>query len=101
MPDPTPPRLQRVTVLGATGSIGMSTLDVLARHPDRFEAFALTAQVQVERLFELCLRFSPRFAVLVDSAAASDLRQRLKAAGSATEVLAGAGALVEVAAHPD
>uniref|UniRef100_A0ABX1N6K8 1-deoxy-D-xylulose 5-phosphate reductoisomerase n=1 Tax=Aromatoleum buckelii TaxID=200254 RepID=A0ABX1N6K8_9RHOO len=101
MPDPTPPRLQRVTVLGATGSIGMSTLDVLARHPDRFEAFALTAQIQVERLFELCLRFSPRFAVLVDSAAASDLRQRLKAAGSQTEVLAGAAALVDVAAHPD
>jgi len=98
MPEPI---LQRITVLGATGSIGMSTLDVIARHPDRFQAFALTAHVQVERLFALCLRFSPRYAVLTDPAAAAELANRLKAEGSRTKVLAGAAALVEVAAHPD
>jgi 1-deoxy-D-xylulose-5-phosphate reductoisomerase len=94
-------RPQRITLLGATGSIGASTLDVIARHPARFEAFALTAHVQVERLFELSLRFAPRYAVLTDAAAASELRRRLAAEGSRTEVLSGAAALLEVAAHPD
>ena len=98
MPEPT---LQRITVLGATGSIGMSTLDVIARHPDRFEAFALTAHVQVDRLFALCMRFSPRYAVMTDSAAADELSYRLKVEGRATQVLSGADALSEVAAHPD
>lgn len=92
---------QRVTVLGATGSIGMSTLDVIARHPDRFEAFALTAQVQVERMFELCVRFAPRFAVMGSAEAASILRGCLESKGVATEVLWGAQALVDVAAHPE
>jgi len=95
------PLLQRVTVLGATGSIGMSTLDVIARHPNRFEAFALTANVQVDRLFDLCMRFSPRFAVLTDPASADELSHRLKMEGSRTDVLSGASALVEVAAHPE
>ncbi|WP_332675330.1 1-deoxy-D-xylulose-5-phosphate reductoisomerase [Aromatoleum sp.] len=95
------PLLQRVTVLGATGSIGMSTLDVIARHPDRFEAFALSANVQVERLFDLCMRFSPRFAVLTDPTAADELSHRLKMEGSRTAILSGASALVEVAAHPE
>lgn len=95
------PLLQRVTVLGATGSIGMSTLDVIARHPDRFEAFALTANVQVDRLFDLCMRFSPRFAVLTDPSEVDRLSHRLKMEGSRTAVLSGAAALVEVAAHPD
>lgn len=63
MPDPAP---QRLTVLGATGSIGQSTLDVVARHPDRFEVFALSAQRQDDKLLEQCLRFSPRFAVMGD-----------------------------------
>ena len=98
MPDSTP---QCVTVLGATGSIGISTLDVIARHPDRFKVFALTAHGQVDRLFGLCLRFSPCYAVLVDPRGASDLRQRLEAHGCATQVLAGAAALVDVATHAD
>jgi len=92
---------QRVTVLGATGSIGMSTLDVIARHPARFQAFALTAQVQVERMFELCVRFAPRYAVMVDMVAASELREKLRAHGGVTEVLAGAEALSMVATHED
>ncbi|NMG75017.1 1-deoxy-D-xylulose-5-phosphate reductoisomerase [Aromatoleum diolicum] len=92
---------QRITVLGATGSIGMSTLDVIARHPDRFQAFALTAQVQVERMFELCVRFAPRYAVMVNLAAASELREKLRAHGGVTEVLAGADALSMVATHDE
>ncbi|MBC9071637.1 1-deoxy-D-xylulose-5-phosphate reductoisomerase [Thauera sp. CAU 1555] len=93
--------VQRLTVLGATGSIGMSTLDVAERHPDRFEIFALTAHRQIDALFEQCLRFSPRFAVLGDDNAAGLLRSRLREAGSSVEVLAGSRALAEVAEHPE
>ena len=93
--------MQRISVLGATGSIGASTLDVIARHPERFEAFALTAQVQVERMEALCLRFRPRFAVMGDAAAAQDLRMRLARHGVATEVMAGGEALCAVTAHPE
>ncbi len=95
------PRLQRITVLGATGSIGCSTLDVVARHPGRFEVFALSAQRQADKLFEQCLAHRPRYAVLGEVAAADRLQARLRAAGSDTEVLAGAAALETVAAHPE
>ncbi len=93
--------IQNVAILGATGSIGRSTLDVIARHPDRFRAFALTAHTQAGELFELALRHRPRFVVLGDEAQARDLRGRLAAAGSTVEVLAGAEALAAVAAHPE
>jgi 1-deoxy-D-xylulose-5-phosphate reductoisomerase len=93
--------LQQIVVLGATGSIGTSTLDVVARHPERFSLFALTAHAQHERMHEHCLRFAPRYAVLVDPAAAAALKRSLAAVGSRTEVLCGAEALVEVAAHPE
>ncbi|NMG00856.1 1-deoxy-D-xylulose-5-phosphate reductoisomerase [Aromatoleum toluolicum] len=93
--------IQRVTVLGATGSIGMSTLDVIARHPDRFEAFALTAQDSVDRMVELCVRFSPRFAVMVNPVAAASLRERLQGAGVKTCVRDGAKALIDVACHEE
>ncbi|MBF0217994.1 MAG: 1-deoxy-D-xylulose-5-phosphate reductoisomerase [Gammaproteobacteria bacterium] len=90
---------QQITVLGSTGSIGVSTLDVIARHPDRFRVFALTAQRQVERLLAQAIQFHPRYLVMVETQAAADLRQRLAAAGLADiEVLSGAAALVEVAA---
>ncbi|MBS0545181.1 MAG: 1-deoxy-D-xylulose-5-phosphate reductoisomerase [Proteobacteria bacterium] len=92
---------QRITVLGATGSIGLSTLDVIARHPERFSVFALTAQRQAERLFAQCLQFSPRYAVLGDDKGASALQRELTAAGSRTEVLTGVDALEYVSAHPD
>ena len=91
----TAPR--RVAILGATGSIGASTLDVLARHPDRYQVVALTANNQADRLFELCRRFRPEHAVLRDPAAAADLRERLRRAGVATEVGAGAEAIRAVA----
>ncbi len=92
---------QRLLLLGATGSIGISTLDVVARHPDRFEVFALTAQRRTSELEAQCLRWKPRYAALEDVAAANDLRQRLRAQGVGTEVLAGAAALCELAAHPE
>jgi 1-deoxy-D-xylulose-5-phosphate reductoisomerase len=90
-----------LTILGATGSIGVSTLDVIARHPERFRVVALTAHRQVDRLFEQCRQFSPAFAVVADDASAQDLRQRLAACGSRTEVLCGAAALETVAALPE
>ena len=95
------PRRQRVCILGSTGSIGTSTLDVIALHPDTFEVFALTGQRRVDELFAQILRWRPRYAALPDVAAANELGARVKAAGLATEVLAGAKALEELAAHPD
>jgi 1-deoxy-D-xylulose-5-phosphate reductoisomerase len=92
---------QRLVVLGATGSIGVNTLDVVARHPERFEIFALTAQRRADVLEQQCLRFKPRYAALGDAAAANELQRRLRAQGVATEVMSGPGALVELAAHPD
>lgn len=90
--------VRAVTVLGATGSIGCNTLDVLRGHRDRFSVFALTAHRQVERLHAQCLEFAPRYAVMTDAAAARELMQRL-GPGSATEVLSGADALEFVAGH--
>ena len=92
---------QRLVILGATGSIGVSTLDVVARHPQRFEVFALTAHSRSTELEAQCVRWKPRYAALGDAAAANDLRQRLRAHGVATEVLAGQAALCELAAHED
>ncbi|MEQ1682987.1 MAG: 1-deoxy-D-xylulose-5-phosphate reductoisomerase [Burkholderiaceae bacterium] len=92
---------QRVCILGATGSVGTSTLDVIGRHPERFEVFALTAHSRVDELFQQCVTWKPRFAVLPEAAQARALRDRLQAQGVATEVLAGPEALCELAAHPD
>ena len=93
------PAMRTLTVLGATGSIGLSTLDVVARHPQRYRVFALSAHRQVDALAELCRRHAPRFAVLGDAGAAAALRTRLAGAAPATEVLHGEAALAEVAAH--
>ncbi len=92
--------LQRIAILGATGSIGASTLDVVARHPDRFEVFALSAARQVEPMVAQCARFRPRYAVMAQPEAARALGDRLAAEGIATEVLAGPQALDTIAAHP-
>ena len=91
----------RITVLGSTGSIGTNTLDVVARHPARFEVFALSASRQVDLLFEQCVRFQPRFAVMVQPEHARALKDRLQAHGLRTEVLAGPAALDEVACAPE
>ncbi|HEX6705475.1 MAG TPA: 1-deoxy-D-xylulose-5-phosphate reductoisomerase [Albitalea sp.] len=93
--------VQRVCILGSTGSVGVSTLDVLARHPQRFEVVALTAHSRIDDLFAQCLQWRPRFAAVSDPQQAQQLRQRLRDAHCATEVLVGAGALCELAAHPD
>ena len=87
---------QVVTVLGATGSIGCSTLDVLAQHPEQFEVFALTGHRQTELLAKQCAQFSPKFAVVLEQDSAEDLRQRLKQNNCATEVLVGVQALCDV-----
>ncbi|WP_310389518.1 1-deoxy-D-xylulose-5-phosphate reductoisomerase [Roseateles sp.] len=94
-------RLQRITVLGSTGSIGVNTLDVLARHPERYEVFALSAMSRVDALFAQCLQWRPRFAVMPDHALAQELRLKLREQGSKTEVLDGAESLADIAAHPD
>ena len=91
--------IRNVAVLGATGSIGLNTLDVIARHPDRFRAFALSAATKVEELAVLCERHAPRYAVMTDAAAAGRLRDRLKARCPQTEVLAGEAALESIASH--
>ena len=89
--------VHRITVLGATGSIGMSTLDVIARHPQRYQVHALSANRQWERLFEQCKQFQPRYAVLLDVAAAEQLQVKLKQHGLPTEVLQGLAALEQIA----
>ncbi len=92
---------QRVCVLGSTGSIGVNTLDVISRHPERYEVVALSAMSRVDELLAQCLAWRPRFAVMPDREAAARLRARLREAGSATEVLDGAYKLADIAAHPD
>ena len=93
--------IRQITVLGSTGSIGESTLDVIARHPDRFQAFALTANHSVEKMLAQCQRFQPRFAVMLDTASAGELADAIKAAGIRTEVLAGIESLEKVASLPE
>ena len=93
--------IRQVTVLGATGSIGLSTLDVIARHPERYRAFALTGHSRLAELERLCLLHRPRYAVVADEPAALQLRAALRGAGLDTEVLAGAAGLCAVAAHPE
>jgi 1-deoxy-D-xylulose-5-phosphate reductoisomerase len=88
-------------VLGATGSIGLSTLDVIARHPQRYRVFALTAFSRIAELRVLCQAHRPRYAVVADEAQARLLREQLASDGLDTRVLAGEGGLSEVAAHPD
>jgi 1-deoxy-D-xylulose-5-phosphate reductoisomerase len=88
-----------VAVLGATGSVGTSTLDVLARHPDRYRVVALTAQRSTAKLFEQCRMHRPELAVMVDPAAALELETALRAAQLPTQVLAGEQALADIAGH--
>ena len=93
--------LKALTILGSTGSIGVSTLDVVQRHPERFKVFALTANHNVESLFEQCLACQPRYAVMLNEQAAELLARRLKTVDCVTEVLAGKAALEQVAAAPE
>jgi 1-deoxy-D-xylulose-5-phosphate reductoisomerase len=92
---------QKICILGATGSIGTSTLDVMALHPQRFEAFALTSWHRVDELTAQCLQWKPRFAAVANEQQAARLRDALSAAKLRTEVLVGPRALCELAAHPE
>jgi 1-deoxy-D-xylulose-5-phosphate reductoisomerase len=92
--------MKTVTILGATGSIGTSALDVIARHPDRYRVHALTAQSNVEALADLARRFRPEVAVIGDPALEAALHTALHARGATTRVAAGRAALVDVARAP-
>ncbi len=91
----------QITILGATGSIGLSTLDVIARHPGRYQAFALTAFNRIAELRELCRLHRPRYAVVASSDQARVLQDQLISDDLQTRVLVGEGGLSEVAAHPE
>ena len=93
--------MRRIAILGSTGSIGVSALDVIARHPQRYAVAALAANVRWELLLEQCLQFKPRVAALLDAAAADALRGALRTAGSDTEVWSGQEGVARMAAQDD
>jgi 1-deoxy-D-xylulose-5-phosphate reductoisomerase len=93
-------KIQNITVLGSTGTIGMNTLDVISRHLGKFRIVALTANCQVERLFEQCRQFKPEFAVMLDADSAEVLRGKITQMGLDIEVLSGIEALERVASLP-
>jgi 1-deoxy-D-xylulose-5-phosphate reductoisomerase len=94
-------RPRQITVLGATGSIGLSTLDVIARHPERYQVFALSGFTRLSELFALCVRHVPQYAVVPQAEAARSLQDDLRAAGLPTRVLVGEEGLCQVAAAPE
>jgi len=96
-----PSEIQRVSILGSTGSIGVNTLDVIRMHPERYVVFALSAYSKVELMTAQCLAFRPRFAVMVSEWHGRELKRILAHSGSSTEVLWGAEALKVIAAHED
>ena len=87
---------QGITILGSTGSIGQSTLDVIGRHPDRFRVVALSGYRQVEQMFAQCRQYQPDYAVMVHQQAANQLAEMIRAAGMETAVLAGEEALITI-----
>src|SRR5512146_2184682 len=91
---------QNLVILGSTGSVGVNTLDVVARHPDKFSVVALTARHQVDSLFEQCLRFKPKFAVMLQRQAAAALARKFAASGADCVVLSGVEALEKVGEGP-
>ena len=93
--------MQSIAVLGATGSIGRSTLDVVARHPGRFEVVALSANSRVDELVSLCVAHRPRYACVSDQRLGRQLEIALKDASVRTRALVGPEGLVEIAAHPE
>jgi 1-deoxy-D-xylulose-5-phosphate reductoisomerase len=93
--------MQNVVVLGSTGSIGVNTLDVIARHPERYRVLALSAATRVDKLIVQCVQYRPQFAVMTDETAGRTLQALCAEQGLPTKVLWGAAALDEVAAHPD
>jgi 1-deoxy-D-xylulose-5-phosphate reductoisomerase len=94
-------RPQQITVLGATGSIGLSTLDVIARHPESYQVFALSGFTRLSELLALCVRHRPRFAVVPEAGAARALQDNLRSAGLSTRVLVGEEGLCQIASDPE
>ena len=92
--------IQRITILGSTGSIGVNTLDVISRHPNRFEVFALTGATQVDLMLQQCVQFKPSMVVMAHADAAKQLQEKLNALGLGIRVQSGSKALEEVASHP-
>ena len=92
--------IQRITILGSTGSIGVNTLDVIARHPNRFEVLALTGATQVDLMLQQCVQFKPSMVVMAHADAAKQLQEKLDAHGLGIRVQSGPQALEEVASHP-
>lgn len=92
---------QKITVLGSTGSIGTNTLDVVARHLDQYEIFALSASTQVDLMLKQCAQFTPKFAVMASAPHALQLVEKLKQNGLQTQVLQAQDALETIASHPD
>ncbi len=92
---------QKITVLGSTGSIGKNTLDVVARHPDRYEVFALSAATQVDLMLQQCAQFKPRFAVMASAPHSQLLAEKIKQNGLQTSVLQAQGALEIIASHEE
>ncbi|MEO5572973.1 MAG: 1-deoxy-D-xylulose-5-phosphate reductoisomerase [Gammaproteobacteria bacterium] len=93
--------MKGITILGATGSVGVSTLDVLARHPDRYRVVALSANTGIERLFQQCVAHRPDYAVMADAGAAQQLAEKLRAVNPDIQVLAGVQGLQTIAALPE
>ncbi|MCK5662096.1 MAG: 1-deoxy-D-xylulose-5-phosphate reductoisomerase, partial [Thiotrichaceae bacterium] len=92
--------MKKITILGATSTIGINTLDVIKLHQDEFQVIALTAHKQVDRLAALCLEWQPRYAVMADHQAAEQLEQRLKKNNLSVQVLSGSEGLIHVASLP-
>jgi len=92
---------QRLTILGSTGSIGCNTLDVVARHPERYEIFALSAATQVDAMLMQCAQWKPRYAVMASAAHSHQLADQLRANGLSTQVLQTPNALASIAAHEE
>ncbi|MDD3937765.1 1-deoxy-D-xylulose-5-phosphate reductoisomerase [Rhodoferax sp.] len=99
MLDSTGLKKQRVAILGSTGSIGVSTLEVLSLHPDRFDVFALTASTQVDKLLQQCVQFRPSFAVMASQAHGEELARQCRDLGLPTQVLCGPDAITDMARH--
>ncbi|MGB5255560.1 MAG: 1-deoxy-D-xylulose-5-phosphate reductoisomerase, partial [Sedimenticolaceae bacterium] len=92
--------MRSVAILGSTGSVGVSTLDVIARHPDRYRVVALSANTDVQGMLAQCRQFLPQLAAMADPPSAQALETALQAEGLAVDVLAGTAGLAAVATHP-
>src|SRR4051812_13848698 len=92
---------EQIVILGATGTIGQQTLQVIRQHPGRFQVFGVTAHQQIEKMLRICLAVQPRYAVMTDPKAANELKRQLTVVNSSTEVMAGAASLAQLVVDPE